>query len=86
MRNLRLLVEYDGTDFHGFARQKAARTVQGVLETVLQSLLKEPVQVTGASRTDAGVHAKGQVVHFFTESPIPPARLTHALNKRLPPD
>jgi len=86
MRNLRLLVEYDGTDFHGFARQKAARTVQGVLESTLQALLREPIQVTGASRTDAGVHAKGQVVHFFTESPIPPTRLMHALNKRLPPD
>jgi tRNA pseudouridine38-40 synthase len=86
MRNLRLLVEYDGTDFHGFARQKATRTVQGVLESTLQALLKEPIQVTGASRTDAGVHAKGQVVHFFTESPIPPTRLMHALNRRLPPD
>ncbi|GBC93335.1 tRNA pseudouridine synthase A [bacterium HR15] len=86
MRNLRLLIEYDGTDFHGFARQKAARTVQGVLEAALQSLLKEPIQVIGASRTDAGVHARGQVVNFFTHSAIPPERLVVALNKRLPPD
>jgi len=86
MRNLRLLIEYDGTDFHGFARQKAARTVQGVLETTLQSLLKEPIQVIGASRTDAGVHARGQVVNFFTSNAIPADRLVVALNKRLPPD
>lgn len=86
MRNLRLLIEYDGTDFHGFARQKAARTVQGVLEATLQSLLKEPIQVTGASRTDAGVHARGQVVNFFTSRPIPVEKLVVALNKRLPPD
>ncbi len=86
MRNLRLLVEYDGTDFHGFARQKDARTVQGVLEAALQALLKEPVQVIGASRTDAGVHARGQVVNFFTSRPIPAERLVPALNRRLPPD
>ncbi len=86
MRNLRMLIEYDGTDFHGFAKQKSARTVQGVLEAALQALLKEPIQVVGASRTDAGVHAKGQVVNFFTTSPIPTERLVVALNKRLPPD
>jgi len=86
MRNLRLLVEYDGTNFHGFAKQKAARTVQGVLETALQSLLTEPVQVIGASRTDAGVHARGQVVNFFCHSMIPADRLVAALNKRLPLD
>ncbi|MCS7066931.1 MAG: tRNA pseudouridine(38-40) synthase TruA [Fimbriimonadales bacterium] len=86
MRNLRLLIEYDGTDFHGFARQTAVRTVQGVLETTLQSLLREPVQVIGASRTDAGVHARGQVVNFITSSAIPAERLVVALNRRLPPD
>jgi len=86
MPNLRLLIEYDGTDFHGFAKQKGARTVQGVLETTLQSLLKEPVQVIGASRTDAGVHARGQVVNFFCSSAIPAEKMASILNRRLPPD
>ncbi|GIV06712.1 MAG: tRNA pseudouridine synthase A [Fimbriimonadales bacterium] len=86
MRNLRLQVEYDGTAFHGFARQEGVRTVQGVLETVLQATLGEPVELIGASRTDAGVHARGQVVNFFTSRPVPVERLTDILNRRLPMD
>ncbi|MCS7272872.1 MAG: tRNA pseudouridine(38-40) synthase TruA [Fimbriimonadales bacterium] len=86
MRNLRLRIEYDGTDFYGFARQQGVRTVQGVLESTLQSLLQEPITIVGASRTDAGVHARGQVVNFFTSRPIPPSRLVYALNRRLPND
>lgn len=86
MRNVRLLVEYDGTLFHGFARQHGMRTVQGVLESCLQSLLDEPIQVVGASRTDAGVHARGQVVNFHTTRPVPLSALHRALNRRLPDD
>lgn len=86
MRNLRLQVEYDGTDFHGFARQHGMRTVQGVLEHTLQATLNEPIEVIGASRTDAGVHARGQVVNCFTRRPIPTERLTDILNRRLPTD
>ncbi len=86
MRNLRLQVEYDGADFHGFARQQGVRTVQGVLESALQATLKEPIEVIGASRTDAGVHARGQVVNFFTSRPVPVERLTAILNRRLPMD
>ncbi|MCS7209416.1 MAG: tRNA pseudouridine(38-40) synthase TruA [Fimbriimonadales bacterium] len=86
MRNLRLLIEYDGTEFHGFARQQHARTVQGVLEHALHATLDEPIEVIGASRTDAGVHARGQVVNFFTCRSIPAARLTAVLNRRLPID
>ncbi|MDM7461509.1 MAG: tRNA pseudouridine(38-40) synthase TruA [bacterium] len=86
MRNLRLQVEYDGTDFHGFARQHGMRTVQGVLEHTLQATLNEPIEVFGASRTDAGVHARGQVVNYFTSRPIPIERLTEILNRRLPID
>jgi len=86
MRNLRLQVEYDGTAFHGFARQAGVRTVQGVLEAVLQAILDEPVELIGASRTDAGVHARGQVVNFFTCRPVPVDRLTDILNRRLPMD
>ena len=59
MRNLRLLVEYDGTDFHGFQKQPRLRTVQAELEKGLSRLLEEPVTVIGAGRTDAGVHATG---------------------------
>lgn len=86
MRNLRLRIEYDGTVFHGFARQQGVRTVQGVLESVLTATLQEPIEVIGASRTDAGVHARGQVVNFCTSRPIPTERLTTILNRRLPSD
>jgi tRNA pseudouridine38-40 synthase len=71
MRNLRLRIEYDGTEFHGFARQQGMRTVQGVLEHALTATLDEPIEVVGASRTDAGVHARGQVVNFRTSPPHP---------------
>ncbi|BCW96874.1 MAG: tRNA pseudouridine(38-40) synthase TruA [Fimbriimonadales bacterium] len=86
MRNLRLRVEYDGTEFHGFARQQGMRTVQGVLESTLTATLNEPIEVFGASRTDAGVHARGQVVNFYTSRPIPTERLATILNRRLPND
>jgi tRNA pseudouridine38-40 synthase len=86
MRNLRLRIEYDGTEFHGFARQQGVRTVQGVLESVLTATLNEPIEVIGASRTDAGVHARGQVVNFYTSRPVPTARLATILNRRLPND
>lgn len=86
MRNLRLQVEYDGTAFYGFARQHEMRTVQGVLESALQATLNEPIEVIGASRTDSGVHARGQVVNFFTSRPVPTDRLTDILNRRLPID
>jgi tRNA pseudouridine38-40 synthase len=86
MRNLRLRIEYDGTEFHGFARQQGVRTVQGVLESVLTATLNEPIEVIGASRTDAGVHARGQVVNFYTSRPVPTERLATILNRRLPND
>ncbi len=60
--------------------------MQGVLESHLQTLLQEPIEVIGASRTDAGVHARGQVVNFYTHSPIPMSALVKALNRRLPRD
>jgi len=84
MRNLRLLVEYDGTDYCGFQRQPEAPTIQGVLENRLERLLGEPVRVIGAGRTDAGVHALGQVVNFHTANPIPVDRVPVALNSLLP--
>ncbi len=86
MRTIRLTLEYDGTDFQGWQVQKDARTVQGELEKVLEEILKEPVRVVGAGRTDAGVHALGQVAHFRTEKRIPLDGLRKGLNALLPDD
>jgi tRNA pseudouridine38-40 synthase len=81
-----LLVAYDGTDFHGFARQKSARTVQGSLEEKLALLLRAPIETVGAGRTDAGVHARGQVVSFNSDSEVDPAWVQMRLNKLLAPE
>lgn len=84
MRRVRLLVQYDGTDYAGFQVQPDRPTVQQELEDGLARLLGEKVRVTAASRTDAGVHALGQVVAFGTESVIPAERIPRALNGLLP--
>jgi len=81
-----LAVEYDGTAFCGFQWQPAVRTVAGTLEAALASLLDEPVKITGAGRTDSGVHASGQVVSFSTGRDFPFERLALALNSALPED
>lgn len=86
MRNIKLTLEYDGTDFHGFQRQRRLRTVQGVLEDSFSRVLGERIRVIGAGRTDAGVHALGQVVNFRTSRPVPMARMAQALNGGLPED
>ncbi len=86
MRNIKLILEYDGTDFHGFQRQRHLRTVQGVLEARFSRLLGERIEITGAGRTDAGVHALGQVVNFHTARPIGADRLERVLNAALPDD
>lgn len=87
MRNVKLVIAYDGTDFHGFAAQKGQRTVSGVLEDVLSGLARGKLKITGAGRTDAGVHASGQVVNFDAEAwPCPVERMPLALNALLPPD
>ena len=86
MRNLRLCLEYDGTDFHGFQKQPRLRTVQGELEQVLGRVMGEPIRLIGAGRTDAGVHATGQVANFLTDNRIPIKRLPAALNSVLPLD
>ncbi|MGE5396439.1 MAG: tRNA pseudouridine(38-40) synthase TruA [Chitinophagales bacterium] len=83
---IKLLVEYDGTDFHGFQRQPRLRTVDQVLEEAIRELTGEDVRVTGAGRTDAGVHALGQVVSFDTGTSIPPGKLPRALKRYLPDD
>jgi tRNA pseudouridine38-40 synthase len=86
-RNIRLLVAYDGTAFSGWQRQGKDRTVQGAIEAALEKLHKAPVTLTGAGRTDAGVHAAGQVANFYTSlKTIEAARFVPALNGLLPRD
>ncbi len=87
MRNLKLLLAYDGTDFAGWQRQPGERTVQQVLEETLAPLNGGVMPATNASgRTDSGVHALAQVVHFYTASPYPPETFVKALNATLPKD
>jgi tRNA pseudouridine38-40 synthase len=86
VRNLKLTLQYDGTDFSGFAAQPKKRTVRQELEKALLKLFKKPVKFFAASRTDAGVHALGQVISFKIKHPIPPANLKAALNALLPED
>jgi tRNA pseudouridine38-40 synthase len=82
---VRLDIEYDGAEFRGWARQPGLRTVQGVLEATLEQILREPVPLTVAGRTDTGVHALGQVASFTTEASLPPD-LARNLNGVTPPD
>lgn len=86
MTTIRAIVEYDGTHFYGLQWQPEARTVAGELEKVLSLLFSEPVKITAAGRTDAGVHASGQVISFSTEKNFPFHRLALALNGNLPHD
>ena len=84
MRTLRLTLAYDGTDFAGWQVQPDSPTVQGLVREACTRILGEPVKLTGASRTDAGVHALRQVASFTTGSSLDPARLTRGLNALLP--
>jgi tRNA pseudouridine38-40 synthase len=86
MRRIKLTVAYDGTNYHGSQIQNNGETIEGVLKKELFSLLKEEINLIGASRTDAGVHARGNVYVFDTESRIPSDKFTYALNARLPED
>jgi tRNA pseudouridine38-40 synthase len=84
MRNLRLTLAYDGTDFSGWQRQPSEPTLQGLLESALEAVLGEKISLTASGRTDAGVHAANQVANFKTTRAIPCSNLAKALNDRLP--
>jgi len=86
VRNLRILVSYVGTRFAGWQVQPGCPTVQGTLEERIGRMLQEPVRIAGAGRTDAGVHARGQVGNFATGGRIPVEGLRRGLNARLPED
>jgi len=86
MRNICLLLEYDGTAYHGWQRQKNALSIQEVVETALGRLTGEEVRVTASGRTDAGVHALGQVANFPTQSSIPLKAFVQGLNAQIPKD
>jgi tRNA pseudouridine38-40 synthase len=85
MRNIKLTLAYDGTDFHGWQIQPGQPTVQGLLVQILEQLTQHPVVIYGAGRTDAGVHAWGQVANFSTPSALTPNDFARGLNALLPP-
>lgn len=87
LRNLKLVVSYDGTDFNGWQTQPGYRTVQETLEKAIAQLTGEPrIRLNASGRTDTGVHAVGQVVNFYSTTHHPPDVLVRAINAHLPPD
>ncbi len=86
MRNVKLVVAFDGTEFHGWQFQSEMRTVQGCLEQALRRVLRHQVVVVGCSRTDSGVHAAGHVCNFYTTNPAPIIGMFRSLGSRLPKD
>ncbi len=86
MRRIKIVVSYDGTDYHGWQVQPGLPTIQGALEHVISEMEGRPVQVAGSGRTDAGVHASAQVAAFSIENPIPLDNLRRAMNRLLPRD
>nr|WP_296263281.1 tRNA pseudouridine(38-40) synthase TruA [uncultured Merdimonas sp.] len=86
MKRIKLTVAYDGTDYCGWQIQPNGITIEEVLNHAIHKLTGEEIRVTGASRTDSGVHALGNIAVFDTSSSIPPERMSYALNQRLPKD
>jgi len=86
MRNLRVVVSYDGTRYYGFQTQPGGNTIQDIIQDTIKKLSGEDVRIIGSGRTDAGVHARGQVFNFHTDAAIPVERWAIALNTRLPSD
>ena len=86
MKRIKLIVAYDGTNYNGWQVQPTGVTIEGVLNETLTQLTKEAVTVIGASRTDSGVHALGNIAVFDTNTKIPPEKISYALNQWLPED
>lgn len=86
MRNLKLTIQYDGTKYCGWQKQPNSSGIQGTIEYAIYEITKEKVNIIGSGRTDAGVHALGQVANLKTNSNIPAARIPDALNAKLPKD
>ena len=87
MRNLRLDICYDGTRYRGWQRLSGSdATIQGKIEQCLTRILGEPIEISGSGRTDAGVHAKGQVANFHCSSTMPPEQILEELRRYLPED
>lgn len=86
MRNIKLIIEYDGTNYHGWQIQPNAITIQAAIQDALAKITKAQTQIIGAGRTDAGVHATGQVANFHTHSQMPLISFQKALNATLPRD
>lgn len=80
MQNIKIIVEYDGTDFYGWQVQPGKRTVQGELEKALKIIFNKKIRITGSGRTDAGVHALGQVASFSAPNKLSPGELKNAIN------
>lgn len=86
MKNIKLIIEYDGTNYCGWQKQNNNITVQGTLEKALGKTTNEVIEAIGSSRTDAGVHARGMVCNFSTSSSIPAKQFREAINRNLPDD
>lgn len=85
-KNFKLIIEYDGSAYHGWQRQKADVTIQSEIEGAIRKLTGKPISLVGSGRTDAGVHAKGQVANFHCETGLSPDTLQRGLNALLPND
>ena len=86
MRKIKLTIEYDGTNYHGWQIQKNGITVQETIEKAISKLFDMQLRLVGCSRTDVGVHAYGQVAHILTNSSIPGDKICYAINNLLPED
>lgn len=86
MRNIKLTIEYDGSNYSGWQIQKNGVSIEGILTEAISNLVGHSIKLIGSSRTDAGVHAKGMVANFFVESSIPEENFAAAINSKLPRD
>ena len=86
MKNIKLIIEYDGTNYCGFQKQKNGNTIQGEIEKGLRQICREPISIVSSGRTDSGVHAKGHAVSFRTNADLSPVNILGGLNACLPSD